>query len=250
MSGVQSVDRAITVLELIADHGEAGVGELAAALAVHHSTALRLLGVLAEHGLVEQIGGSGTYRAGYALIPLAGRVAARLAVTTHAHPVCDELAARLGETVTIAIPDRGYAVNVHQARGPAMVTAHNWLGRATPLHNTSTGKVLLAAAGAADPDVLVAELPADARLPRRVLRALVTELAEVDAHGYAWALEEYETGLHAVAAPIRAPDGAVIAALSVSGPSYRLPAQRIAEITPDIVAAGREISHRIDLCGL
>ena len=59
--GVQSVDRAITVLELIAEHGEAGVGELAAALAVHHSTALRLLGVLVEHGLVEQVGDRGSY---------------------------------------------------------------------------------------------------------------------------------------------------------------------------------------------
>ncbi|MBP2368496.1 DNA-binding IclR family transcriptional regulator [Pseudonocardia parietis] len=241
------MDRAITLLELLADRGEAAVGELAAALAVHHSTALRLLGALAEHGLVEQVGDRGTYRLGFALIPLAGRVAERLEVTTHTHPVCEELAARLGETVTIAIPDRGHAVNVDQARGPSMVTAHNWLGRLTPLHNTSTGKVLLAAAGAADPDALATALAPGTRLSRPALRALATELAQVQAHGYAWALEEYEPGLHAIAAPIHDPDGAVIAALSVSGPSYRLPAERIAEITPDVIAAAREISHRIDL---
>ena len=247
MSGVQSVDRAITSLELIAERGEAGIGELATALGVHTSTVSRLLGVLADHGLIEQVDGGGTYRLGFALIPLAGRVAERLEVTTHAHPICADLAARLGETVTIAIPDRGRAVTVDQARGPAMVTAHNWLGRSTPLHNTSTGKVLLAAVGAADPDALATALAPETHLSRRALRALAAELAQVAARGYAWALEEYEPGLHAVAAPIHGPDGAVIAALSVSGPAYRLSAQRITEIAPDVVAAGHEISDRITL---
>lgn len=248
MSGVQSVDRAITVLELLADRGEAGTGELAAALDVHTSTAFRLLGELAEHGLVEQVGDRGTYRPGFALIPLANRVAERLEITTHARPVCQELAAWLGETVTIAIPNRGRAVNVEQARGTSIVTACNWLGRSTPLHNTSTGKVLLAGA-AADPDTLAAELAPGTRLPPGALHALAEELARVSTRGYAWALEEYEPGLHAVAAPVRDHDDAVVAAVSVSGPAYRLPAERLERITPDVVAAGREISRRIGPAG-
>lgn len=236
-SGVQSVDRAITVLELIAGRGEAGVSELAGELEVHKSTAFRLLGALEEHGLVEQIGDRGKYRLGFGLIPLAGRVAERLEVTAQGRPVCEELAARLGETVNIAIPDRGYAVNVDQARGPAMVTTYNWLGRITPMHNTSSGKVLLAAAE--DP----AALPDDLGRGRR--RALATELLQVSELGYSWSLEELETGLNAVAAPIRDHSGTVIAALSVSGPSYRLSAERIEKITPDVVEAGREISRRM-----
>ncbi|MEV1295450.1 IclR family transcriptional regulator [Pseudonocardia sp. NPDC049635] len=238
-SGVQSVDRAITVLELIAGLGEAGVSELAAALEVHKSTAFRLLGALEEHGLVEQIGDRGKYRLGFGLIPLAGRVAERLEVTTQGRPVCDELAARLGETVNIAIPDRGFAVNVDQARGPAMVTTYNWLGRITPMHNTSSGKVLLAAALADDPTALPEEIRPTDRA------ALSAELARVAAVGYAWSLEELETGLNAVAAPVRDHSGSVVAALSVSGPSYRLPVERIEQITPDVVAAGREISRRM-----
>ncbi|BBG03400.1 MULTISPECIES: IclR family transcriptional regulator [Pseudonocardia] len=238
-SGVQSVDRAITVLELIAGLGEAGVSELAAALEVHKSTAFRLLGALEEHGLVEQIGDRGKYRLGFGLIPLAGRVAERLEVTTQGRPVCDELAARLGETVNIAIPDRGFAVNVDQARGPSMVTTYNWLGRITPMHNTSSGKVLLAAAVIDDPTALPDEVrPADRA-------ALSEELAEVAAAGYAWSMEELETGLNAVAAPVRDHSGSVVAALSVSGPSYRLSVERIELITPDVVAAGREISRRM-----
>ncbi|MBP2369674.1 IclR family transcriptional regulator [Pseudonocardia parietis] len=238
-SGVQSVDRAITVLELLAGRGEAGVSELATELEVHKSTAFRLLGALEEHGLVEQIGDRGKYRLGFGLIPLAGRVAERLEVTTQGRPVCEELAARLGETVNIAIPDRGYAVNVDQARGPAMVTTYNWLGRITPMHNTSSGKVLLAAAIADDP----AAMPDDLGPRRRA--ALAAELVRVSELGYAWSIEEFETGLNAVAAPVHDHAGTVIAALSLSGPAYRMPAERIEEITPDVVAAGRELSKRM-----
>ncbi|OLM19638.1 MULTISPECIES: IclR family transcriptional regulator [unclassified Pseudonocardia] len=238
-SGVQSVDRAITLLELMALRGEAGVSELAAALDVHKSTAFRLLGALEEHGLVEQIGDRGKYRLGFGLIPLAGRVAERLEVTTQGRPVCEELASRLGETVNIAIPDRGYAVNVDQARGPAMVTTYNWLGRITPMHNTSSGKVLLAAALTEDPDAMPDDVPARGR------KKLTTELSRVHELGYAWSIEEFETGLNAVASPVRDHSGTVVAALSVSGPAYRLPAERIEEITTDVVAAGREISHRM-----
>lgn len=238
-SGVQSVDRAITVLELIAGRGEAGVSELAGELEVHKSTAFRLLGALEEHGLVEQVGDRGKYRLGFGLIPLAGRVAERLEVTTQGRSVSEELASRLGETVNIAIPDRGYAVNVDQARGPAMVTTYNWLGRITPMHNTSSGKVLLAAAVAEDP----AAMPDDLGDRRRA--ALGAELVRVSELGYAWSIEEFETGLNAVAAPVRDHSGTVIAALSVSGPAYRLPDERVEEITPDVVAAGREISRRM-----
>lgn len=238
-SGVQSVDRAITVLELLAGRGEAGVSELATELEVHKSTAFRLLGALEEHGLVEQIGDRGKYRLGFGLIPLAGRVAERLEVTTQGRPVCEELAARLGETVNIAIPDRGYAVNVDQARGPAMVTTYNWLGRITSMHNTSSGKVLLAAAVADDP----AAMPDDLGSRRRA--ALAAELVQVSELGYAWSIEEFETGLNAVAAPVHDHAGTVIAALSLSGPAYRMPAERIEEITPDVVAAGRELSKRM-----
>ncbi|MEQ3554673.1 IclR family transcriptional regulator [Pseudonocardia nematodicida] len=238
-TGVQSVDRAITVLELIAGRGEAGVSELATALDVHKSTAFRLLDTLEEHGLVEQIGDRGKYRLGFGLIPLAGRVAERLEVTTQGRPVCDELASRIGETVNIAIPDRGFAVNVDQARGPAMVTTYNWLGRITPMYNTSSGKILLAAAVAVDPDALPAHPGPAGR------EALAEELADVSTRGYAWSIEEFETGLNAVAAPVRDHAGDVIAALSVSGPAYRLPAERIEEITPEVVAAGREISRRM-----
>lgn len=244
-TGVQSVDRAITVLEILARRGEAGVSEIAGELDVHKSTAFRLLGALEERGLAEQIGDRGKYRLGFGLIPLAGRVSERLEVTQQGRSVCEELASRLGETVNIAIQDQGVAVNVDQARGPSTVTTYNWLGRITPLHSTASGKVLLASLDPADRAELITDL---ARTTPRTLvtpAKLAADLDDVTALGYAWALEEYEVGLNAVAAPIRDHSGTVVAALSVSGPAYRLPPDRVEEITPDVVAAGEEISRRM-----
>lgn len=244
-TGVQSVDRAISVLEILARRGEAGVSELASELEVHKSTAFRLLGALEGRGLAEQIGDRGKYRLGFGLIPLAGRVSERLEVTQQGRSVCEDLASELGETVNIAILDQGVAVNVDQARGPSTVTTYNWLGRITPLHSTSSGKILLAAADPQDREKMLVDLP------RTTPRTLVTpaklaaELDDVALQGYAWALEEYEVGLNAVAAPIRDHSTSVVAALSVSGPAYRLPPDRIEQITPDVVAAGLEISRRM-----
>jgi DNA-binding IclR family transcriptional regulator len=142
-SAVQSVDRAVSVLEILARVGEAGVTEIAEELDVHKSTAFRLLGVLENRGLVAKAKDRGKYCLGAAVLRLAG-AAVRLDISQEGVPVCRELADEVGETVNVAVLDDDAAVNIMQARGTASVTAQNWLGRRTPLHATSSGKVLLA----------------------------------------------------------------------------------------------------------
>ena len=83
--GVRSVERAIKVLEVLAARGEAGVTEVAADIAVHKSTAFRLLGALECGGLVEQTGHRGKYRLGFGLIPLAGAVSDRVDAAPASH---------------------------------------------------------------------------------------------------------------------------------------------------------------------
>lgn len=242
--GVQSVDRAISVLEILARRGEAGVSEVAAEIDVHKSTAFRLLGALEVRGLVEQAGERGKYRLGFGLIPLAGAVSDRLDVTRQGRPVCARLAAELGETINLAVLQRDWAVNVEQVLGPATVSTHNWIGRLTPLHCTSSGKVLLAYL----PPTRRAELLAGVEpvTPHTLSpEALDAELERCRADGWAKAVEEYEIGLNALAAPVRDRTGEVVAALSVSGPAYRLGAARRAELVEPLVAGAAEVSHRM-----
>lgn len=246
VGAVQSVDRAVSVLEILARHGEAGVTEIAEELDVHKSTAFRLLGVLENRGLVAQAKDRGKYYLGAGVLRLAGAAAVRLDISQEAVPVCREVADELGETVNIAVLDDDAAVNIMQARGTAAVTAQNWLGRRTPLHATSSGKVLLAHMPPTLREGLLAR-PLHRFTERTVTgaSALRAELQAVVEQGYGVTLEELEPGLAAVAAPVRAHDGEVIAAISVSGPVYRLGPDRLTEVAERTVAAGTELSRRM-----
>ncbi|MFC7914697.1 IclR family transcriptional regulator [Streptomyces sp. NPDC057386] len=243
---MQSVGRAVTVLEILAQHGEAGVTEIARRLDVHKSTAFRLLGVLENRGLVAQVKDRGKYCLGAGMLRLAGAAAVRLDISQEGVPVCRELADELGETVNIAVMDDDAAVNIMQARGTAAVAAQNWLGRRTPLHATSSGKVLLAHAAPALREGLLGR-PLHRFTERTVTGTaeLRAELAAVVKRGYGVTVEELEPGLAAVAAPVRAHDGQVMAAISVSGPVYRLSADRLPGLAERMVAAGAELSRRM-----
>lgn len=249
-NSVQSVDRAITVLEILAQRGEAGVTEVAAEIAVHKSTAFRLLAALEERGLVEQAADRGKYRLGFGILRLAGAVSARMDVTQQARPVCERLARELGETVNLAVAQAQYAVNVDQVRGPSAVATYNWVGQLTPLHATSSGKVLLAHFDA-DRRAEVVAAGLERFTPRTVtsLTALEQQLDEARRRGYAVAAEEYEVGLNAIAAPIRSQHGAVVAAVSASGPAYRFTEERMHELAGALMNGADEISYRLGHLG-
>ncbi|GAA1200807.1 IclR family transcriptional regulator [Pseudonocardia alaniniphila] len=241
------MDRAISVLEILARLGEAGVSEVAAEIEVHKSTAFRLLGALEGHGLVEQATDRGKYRLGFGLIPLAGAVSDRLEVTRQGRPVYEQLAADLGETINIAVLQSHWVVNIDQAMGPSTVATHNWIGRLTPLHCTSSGKVLLAHLDPERRAELLAEAGMEAVTPNTItsLSMLDAELAQVRETGLAVAIEEYEIGLNAAAAPVCDRAGQVIAALTVSGPAYRMDTTRLKELATPLRAAASEMSRRM-----
>ncbi|MFJ8545853.1 IclR family transcriptional regulator [Streptomyces sp. NPDC093586] len=248
---MQSVDRAITVLEILARHGEAGVSEVAAEIGVHKSTAFRLLGALEARGLVEQVGERGKYRLGFGVVRLAGAVTGRIDITQQSRPVCERLAEEIGETVNVAVMREHYAINLYQVRGPGAITAHNWVGQLTPLHATSSGKILLAHMPAEERAALLSEIRLNKVTPHTLTTKtrLEKNLAEARERGYSWTLEELEIGLHAMAAPVRDRDGKVVAALSASGPAYRLTEELMHELAPVLVKGADEISHRMGYLG-
>ncbi len=251
MNGVQSVDRAVSVLEILAQRGEAGVSEVAAEIDVHKSTAFRLLGALEARGLVEQAAERGKYRLGFGIVRLAGAVTGRLDITQQARPVCERLTEEIGETVNVAVLQGHYAVNLYQVRGPGAVGTHNWVGQLTPVHATSSGKILLAHLPAKERAALLSGAGLEKVTPRTLTSKTKLEknLAEARERGYAYTLEELEIGLHAMAAPVRNRDGEVIAALSASGPSYRFTEERMHELAPVLLKGADEISHRMGFLG-
>jgi len=243
---VQSVDRAAAILEILARDGEAGVTEVARELDVHKSTASRLLAALGARELVAQDAARGKFRLGIGIVRLAGAAGRRLDVVQESRPVCRALAQEVGETVNLAILSGRDALYLDQVAGPAALSPHNWAGLRIPLHATSDGKVLLAYLPEAEVNACLT-LPM-ARFTEHTMTA-VDEfprlLAEVRRRGFATAVDELEIGLTAIAAPVRNAEGNVIASISASGPSFRIPADRIEEIAASVRRAAAQVSHRL-----
>ena len=242
---VQSVDRALAILEILARSGESGVTEVAGQLGVHKSTAFRLVATLEQHGLVEQVEGRGKYRLGVGVLRLAGATSARLDVVQEARPLCRQLALDTGETVNLATLSGHSALYLDQAAGTSALQPHNWVGQHIPLHATSNGKVLMAWLPDDELTELLGQLPAYTGATITDRARLRRELSAVREQGHAVAVDELEVGLTAIAAPVRNAHADVVCSMSVSGPTFRLDAAEVEDVVPQLVSAAEELSHRL-----
>ena len=244
-AAVQSVDRALLVLEILAAMGQAGVTEIADELGVHKSTVSRLIAVLEARGFVEQVSERGKYRLGFAVSRLARAGSAQLDLARVGQDICDGLSVEVGETVNLAVLDGDRIVNIVEAIGPAEITLRTWVGQSCPAYATSSGKVLLAGRDPADVRSRLGALESFTDTTVSDPTDLERELSGVRDRGWASVSEELEVGLNAVAAPVYDANSQVVAALSVSGPAYRLGEERFEEIAKLTIAAADTISRRL-----
>jgi IclR family transcriptional regulator, acetate operon repressor len=243
---LQSVNRALSALDLIAEAGELGVTELGRRLGVHKATASRLVAVLADRGMVERDPITEKYRLGFGLIRLAGAAMASLDLVRIARPLLEDLADRTRETVNLGVLSGDAVVYIDQVTGTRSIVAVSWVGRRTPLHCTSNGKVLLAYMRPEERDRLLA--PPLQRATKATITdpaKLRTQLGDVATRGYAQTMEELEEGLNAVAAPVRRADGEVVASLSVSGPAFRMRPVDLPRVGRLVKESAAAISRRL-----
>lgn len=240
---VQSVSRALSILEDLAYTGEAGVTELAERLKVHKSTAFRLVGTLEAHGLVEQTEDRGKYRLSVGLLRLAGATTARLDVVHAGRAICRRLAEHTGETVNLAVLSESDALYLEQVAGSSTLQPRNWVGQHVPLHATSTGKVLLSELPSEDVNRLLRGL--EPYTPHTITdpTGLRRELHQVRRRGYATVVDELEVGISAAAAPVRDAYGDVVASLSISGPTFRLTGETLTDAIGSLTESAEEISR-------
>lgn len=244
-SPVQSVDRALTILEILARTGEAGLGQIARELGVHKSTVSRMVAALAAHDLVEQPEARGPVRLGPGLLRLAGATTARLDLVQEGRPVCRELAEATGETVNVAVMAGHTALYVDQALGPSTITSYNWVGQHIPLHATSNGRVLVGPLSAAERSQAWGELTAFTEHTVTQPAELERLVAEARKQGYAVVRDELDIGLTAMAAPVYNAHGELVASISLSGPSFRMDVERERELLAPLRSAATELSTRL-----
>ena len=241
-TGTQSIDRAAALLVRVVESSEpASVGELASAAGLPKSTASRLLSALERQGLVQREG-RGHVSVGPVLMRLASRGSLADDLTALAGPALQRLAEASAETINLAVPTPAGVEHLAQVDSPHFLGSTNWVGRRVPHHCTAVGKVFLAhGAARLQPGPLAQLTPAT--VTDRA--ALAAQLEVVRARGYAIAGNELEPGLTAIAAPVFAADGRVVAALSISGPDIRLTQRRLDELTATVVSEADRLSSRL-----
>lgn len=224
MSRVQSVERAFAVLAALAD-GPIGVTEVAERVSLPKSTAARLLGSLVREGVVEQVPGETRYRLGQRLVTLAARIRPTGSLAGLARPALSALAATIGESAGLSVPDGHLVHYIEQVGTPKPVSVRDWTGSRIPMHAVSSGQVLLAFA----PPVVIQRYlgrPMERFTDRTLVTAadLLERMRAIRRDGFAWAIEEFDEGISSIAAPVADASGEVVAAVHVHGPSYRFPA--------------------------
>lgn len=246
MSRVQSIERAFAVLGALAD-GPLGVTDVATRVGLAKSTTARMLASLEREGAVEQVPGETRYRLGPRIATLASGRQETRGLVAIAHPTLVELAGETGEAVGLSVPDGRTVHYIDQVDSPNPVQVRDWTGSRIPMHVVSSGQVFLAHGSPSALARFLAE-PLERFTPQTLTDAgaLIERLREVRRDGHAWVHEEFAEGITSVAAGIAGPDGELIAAVHVHGPTYRFPpAGRDAEIAASVVAAGARIGTRL-----
>jgi DNA-binding IclR family transcriptional regulator len=239
---IQAVDRAATLLKAVADSREPlTVVELAAATGLNRSTAWRLLATLDRHGLVERDQVTQRYSVGYAVLQLAAG-GDYDSLVRRARPAVERLALETGETASLAVAKRFDLVYIDQVEAPHVMSP-NWLGRAAPLHATSSGKAFLAWLPQEERQALLTP----ARLKRYTPTTITTraelerELEAVRRDGYSICVGELEQTLYGVSAAVLNERERPVAIVSVWGPEHRVSPERLPEIGAQAVRAAGEI---------
>jgi DNA-binding IclR family transcriptional regulator len=243
------VVRALKLLRAFTDtRPEWGLADLSRELKLSKPTAHRLLAALEEEGLVVRQEPTGAFRLGPTAIELGARAQRASSLAAAARPEMESLTRATGETSSVEVLEVDETLILDEVHGDHLIGTSPSIGTRWPAHATSTGKVLLAAMLAHDPEqVHGMARRAGGRLRTltpntiRSTSRLIEELVRVSRQGYATADGELEAGYVAIGAPIRRHDGGTVAAISLGGPSSRFTEARI----PGLIKAVRQAAGRI-----
>lgn len=228
---VARADRPLRFSEVLAQSGEP------------RGTVHRQLMHLVEEGLVE-LGADQGYRPGLRLLTLASRAWATADIRDIAAPELRALHEETGETVHLGVIRGGDVIYLDKVEGRQSVRMYSQIGRASPLYCTGIGKAALSLVPAIEADRLIDAMRFQRFTPFTLdgPAALRAELALIRGRGYAFDREEHEEGIRCVAAPLPLPGPQGAAAISVTGPAYRVSEERLEQWSGALVAAAARIS--------
>jgi IclR family transcriptional regulator, acetate operon repressor len=242
--GVQSVERAFELLELMASAGPSiALGDLAARAELPQPTIHRLVRTLLNLGYVRQLPNR-HYALGPRLIRLGERATRLIGAWSRPHLV--ELVERTGESANMAVLDNDMAVYVAQVPSPHAMRMFTEVGRRVNMHSTGVGKALLMQL----PDQALLALlertgmPASTEHTHRRAAALMRDIELSRSRGYTVDEGEQELGVRCFAVPV--PDAPTLTAISISGPASRLTLKSATKVTPLLKQVARDLASEFE----
>ncbi|HWC69953.1 MAG TPA: IclR family transcriptional regulator [Actinomycetota bacterium] len=232
-TAVGTLDRIVDILSAV----EAGANtytDITRATGLSRPTAHRLIRALEQHGFLLQSGGAG-YALGPRLLSLASSAMRELPLRDVAHPWLERLAKATGESAQLYVREDDVRICIDAVESNSELRTIVAVGATLPLTRGSAGKVFLAWGAERDRQRVLATLPAEEAV------RLARMLGSTARRGWADSTGEREPGVASVSAPVFDAAGALVAAVSVSGPADRIGARRARHYGPAVIAAAREI---------
>ncbi len=245
---VQSLTRGLSILECLAQaEGGLTLTDVAQRCSLPPSTAHRLLATLQKTGYVYQAGDLGLWYVGLQAFTVGSSFLANRDFVAQSHVSLRRLMEQSGETANLAILDETEAVFIAQVQCREIMRLLVKLGSRVPLHASGVGKAIFAAL----PDERINAILKVKGLPRITENTIVApeimwaSLQVVRQRGWSFDDEEHALGTRCVAAPIYDEHAEPLGAISLAGPTTRLPDERIKQLGPLVAHTAEELTLRL-----
>jgi IclR family KDG regulon transcriptional repressor len=245
---IGAVQRAIDILSLFDDQSpELGISQIAQALNLHKSTVSGLVSTLEQNGYLQQNPETRRYRLGHQIIERAFTALGQIELRQAARPYLETLRDQCGESVNLAIRDRGYVVYVEQREGRQALGVRHDIGKRAPVHCTALGKAMLSCLPLSDVQKIVSQCGLPAMTPHTITDAkqFFEEIERTRERGFAIDDEEIEEGTRCVAAAILDSAGLPTGAISISVPVQRLSVSDALALGQQARETAKAISRRL-----
>jgi DNA-binding IclR family transcriptional regulator len=246
---LNSLDRAVSVLEVLGGSDvPLSLAEICERMGLHKSTAHRSLMVLERSGLIERTL-ENRFRLGLRLYELGNRAVEQVDMRTRVYPHLRRLSAQVGETVHLGVLQKTSVVYLDKVEPNRRVCTSSKTGSSNPVYCTSLGKAMLAFQPQETIDQIVASIHFVRYTPKTLytIDSLLKDLGRIRHRGYAIDDEEIELGVRCIGAPIFNENQRAIAAVSLSGPTSRIAAQKVPSMAEHLLLCSREISASLGL---
>jgi IclR family KDG regulon transcriptional repressor len=242
------LDRALAILEVLSAEGpDLSLGEISDKLELHKSTAHRLLMVLERHKFIERNSVSGRYRLGLKLFELGTKAVSQLDLRERARPFLETLVLETSETVHLCVLDDSEVVYLDKIEPERSVRMATSVGRRNPMHCTAVGKAIMAYLPEGEVEAIVRRQGMKTMTANTITNflELKKELSVIRERGYSIDDEEIEEGVRCVGCVVRNFSGEPLAAISVSGPAFRVTQEKVASLAVPVMAAAHGLSSEL-----